>query len=344
MSEFLIIIAYYDKGNYFRRRNLRTVIGRCLELMPESTVCVSEQNTSDAMAEYEGNPRVIHMNSDFGDTFHKTKLLNRAVRENPGYKAYVMCDADAYLDADIVTYIREHWNDAALVFPYSDVLYLNETDTRRIVSGDKLTSGEKDHGIHIGRQTGLCNVFTMDTFNRIGGYDECFSDWGAEDDAFVVKCNRLAGGIVRNSGSTGCVHHLFHPVVNNQAYLESPRYISNRKCCACVRRMSDDDLNLYIAGKTPMSELIDKYENMGRLNIRLKWRCTEQAYLTIDSTIYDIDDRDGVTFTKVVTEVAKEDGGQYAVEFIDTILLKLPDLSDTQMSEIMGLRAKYAAT
>lgn len=345
MNEFLILVAFYDKGNTFRERNVKAVINHWLLKFPECDICVSEQihqNASMFTKEYleELGPRVKHIVSDdLGETFCKTKLLNKAVLSNEGYKAYVMGDADALPDEGCIDFIRKNWDAASLVFPFSETIYMKELDTRRFITGQPLTPGIKDHGVHVARQTGLCNVFTWDTFKAVGGYDEDFCKWGAEDDAFLVKCARRVGKILRNKGE-GTVYHMFHPVVNTPDYIKSDDYVENRKRCACIRRMSDDDMTDYIAKRVSLSELIKKYERLNRLEVKLNWRCTKNSILSIDTTIYDINREGTMTFTRILDEVLKEDGPDYVVRFIDGILLPIPDLTTEQIEEIHSYRNK----
>lgn len=342
MGDFLIITAFLNKGNTFRSRNIMAVIDNFMVRFPDADLCVAEQNpTDDIFGEIRSKygERFIHIPVAITGDFCKPKLLNAAVRSNPDYKAYVMGDADSYLDDACIEYIRNNWNKGSLVFPYSEAIYLKEVDTRRVIIGQPLTPGPKDHGVHVTRQTGLCNVFTKATFDAIGGFDEDFNNWGAEDDAFLVKCQRLVGPILRNT-DRGTVYHLFHPVVNTMQYIKSSVYVENRRRCACIRRMTDDDLHDYVAGNVSLKSLITKYDRIGRLSVQLEWHCTNEHYLTIDTTIYDIDRSGEMTFTKILDEVLKEDGPEYVVEFIDGIFKPISDLSIAQLEEINAYREK----
>ena len=89
-------------------------------------------------------------------------------------------------------------------------------------------------------------MYLKSTWERVNGFDEEFYEWGAEDDAFTYKIKRLVGVLKRTEGH---VYHLFHPQVNTEAYQKSSVYTTNRKLCACIRRMTADDLETYIAGK-----------------------------------------------------------------------------------------------
>lgn len=341
--KFLAITAFCDKGDRYRRRNLTASLANNMKMFPEAVFCVVEQNPTGWFDTLNMDPaRVHHVGVNIEGGFRKTVLLNAAIESEPDFDIIVMVDGDVFLIPEIVEYIRDHWNDGSLVFPYSDTVYLKETDTRRLIGGQPLLPGEKDHGVNIDRQTGLCNVFTRDTWSRVGHYDKDFVNWGAEDDAFLTKCRRIVGPIHR-SDKPGCtMYHLFHPVVNTEEYMEGNRdYLSNRVRQACIRRMSDDDLNLYVTGQAQLGDLVDKYGKMGRLEIKLDWQCTPNAFLRLNTTIYDVDRTGQMSFTKVMSAIEEEERAEYCVQFIDDILLKIPDLNGEQIDEIMGLRKKY---
>lgn len=341
--KFLVITAFCDKGDRYRRRNLTATLANNMKLFPEAIFCVAEQNPTGWFETLNmDSERVHHVSMDIEGGFRKTALLNAAIESVPDADVIVMVDGDVFLTEKVVDYIRNHWNDGSLVFPYSEAMYLKETDTRRLVGNQPLLPGKKDHGANIDRQTGLCNVFTRHTWRRIGKYDEEFVNWGAEDDAFLTKCRRVVGPISRSS-EPGCIaYHLFHPIVNTNEYLaNSPLYLANRVRQACVRRMSDKDMELYVTGKVTLAELVDKYSKMGRLEVSLSWQCTPQASLHMDTTIYDVDRNGEMSFTKVMKAIEEEDRAEYCVTFIDDILLQLPDLSPVQLEEIMKLRKHY---
>lgn len=340
MKDFLIITAFYDTGNTFRRRNLAASITHNLEVFPEADICIGEQNCSEWFKAQKFPVR--HVFIDDAGPFKKTPLLNKCVSGNPGYKAYIMVDADVIITAEVVKFIKENYDKASLVFPYGNAIYMTEVDTRRLIAHQNLLPGNKDHGVVIDRQTGLCNVFTWDTYQKVGGFDESFTDWGAEDDAFVVKCKRLVGPIKRNRDESAIAYHMFHPIVNTTDYLKhSPVYLKNRVRCACIRRMSDEDLHAYVSKERTLEELITKYDALGRLQVKLEWPCTPRAGLYIDTTIYDIDRTGEMSFTKVMAAIELEDDTKYCIEFIDDVLLKIPDLNKEQRDEINGLRQYF---
>ena len=339
MPEFSIIMAYMDGKNSFRRRNLFAVIDRCLSLFPEETIVVAEQGKSSVSEKLDTyNPRLIHVTVEDGKRFHKTKLLNTAVGEAPG-NYIVMVDADTYLDdvaaKSIYDSVARLKNEVplktALIYPFDSVDYLTEGQTRDLLAGNPVNSKFCDHGVHIHRQTGLCNIFEKGCWQSVRGFDEDFYEWGAEDDAFAYKLKRKIGKIVRVPGH---VYHLFHQKVDNEKYVQSPVYLNNRKMCACIRRMSDEDFDSYVDGHVCMAELVEKYDRMRRLSVRMAWPCTPKTVLTIDSTIYDLGPEDEMSITKLLETVMAEDGPGYIPFFVREIFGPIKDLSDSQKEEI----------
>ena len=266
--DFLVITAFYDGGDRYRRRNLVATLANSMKMFPEARICVAEQNPSGWFDILGMDPgRITHVTRQFDGGFCKTALLNAAVEAVPDPEIIVMVDGDVFLTPGVVDCIRNKWDRGSLVYPFSDTMYLNEVDTRLIVGGKELLPGEKYHGVNIERQTGLCNVVTRENWIKVGGYDEAFVKWGAEDDAFLVKCARIVGPIYRNA-DPGCVaYHLFHPRVNTMGYmLGDEGYFMNRLREACIRCMSDDDLKLYVSGKVSLDALVEIYGGRGELH------------------------------------------------------------------------------
>lgn len=339
MPNFSIIMAYMDGKNSFRRRNLFAVIDRCLALFPDVTIVVAEQgasSVSEKLSTY--NQRLAHIQVEDGTRFHKTKLLNTAVENAPG-NYIVMVDADTYLDEVAAKSIYDSVErlkteiplKTALVYPFDSVDYLTEGQTRDLLAGKPVNSKFCTHGVHIQRQTGLCNIFEKASWQAVRMFDEDFYEWGAEDDSFAYKLKRKIGKIDRVPGH---VYHLFHPKVDDDKYVKSPVYLNNRKMCACIRRMSTEDFEKYVDGRVSLLDMVEKYDKMRRLSVRLAWPCTPKTVLTIDSTIYDMGPEDELNITKLLETVMAEDGPEYMPFFVKEIFGPIQDLSDAQKEEI----------
>lgn len=323
MKDFLLITTFMDTGDRFRRRNLEACIRRATEVFPEADHLVVEQTPKlhEADSVTIGMPGLLHERVGMEhERFWKTRLMNLAVTGHPGYSGYIMLDADVYLGRPMVEYLTGNISDGCLVFPYGDTAYLDETDTRRLVATGEPFPGEKDHGVTIRRQTGLCCGFTWDTFNAVGKFDEAFDGWGAEDDAFMYKFRRIGAEILRNPSREAVAYHMFHPKVNTGEYKKGGIYVRNRVLCACIRRMSDTDFGSYITGKACLDDLVEKYRALGRLEVELKWWYSPNVALDIDTTIYDIDRSGGMSMDRILSAVHAEDGDEGMVEFVEGVL------------------------
>ena len=360
MKEFIVITAFRDTGDPYRRRNLTACIATVAKNFPEAEHVVVEQcdgPESGKWFESQGFHEVTHDMVDMaialGGTadglFHKPVLLNTAVQTHPGHKIYMMVDADVYLERNLVDYVLAEGGDGKLVYPYGDVIYMDEMDTRRMADRHEMWFGEKDHGVTIRRQTGLTMAFTYGDFMKVRGFDREFAGWGAEDDAFMFKFLRSGMKVLRNPDQFAVAYHMFHPKVNTTEYTSDVLYKKNRILCACVRRMNDEDFAGYLAGTVEMNDLVDKYRKMGRLEIALDWLIVKQdiqagimkdVTLHMDTTIYDIDRTGEMSIDKIMNEVVKEDGWGGVIEFVEGVLDKIPDLPANIKDEVGGWYAR----
>lgn len=348
MNEILAITAFRDDGDRYRRRNMAACIDRVAAVFPEADHLVAEQGDGAWLRESGLSGRVRHScdGTPVTEPFHKASLLDSAVRDNPGYRLYVMVDADLYMTRPMAEYIIANAGPGKLLFPYGDTAYLDETDTRRLVSAGKPWGGPKDRGATLNRQTGLCNAFTRDTFDAVGGFDREFLGWGAEDDSFLFKCRRVGTAVERNPDKDVVAYHMFHPKVNTREYIEGSAYRKNRVMCACVRRMSEEDFASYVSGNSTLSEMVEKYSAMGRLGTELILPVIEgtpplyldRKSLKIDTTIYDV--RAGASFSDVLDEIEKEDGPAGLLEFIDGVMPGFSPLPEDIESELARRKEK----
>ena len=316
MSKFLYIYTFYSTDPC-RLRNFTASIEQLKNVDPEADICVVEQNGLTAI------PAVtFHHRVDIEDTlFHKTGLLNFAVNNHPEYTHYVMIDADSWIDAGVVDNIHNHCNDAPLVFPYETCVYLTEAQTRRKCRHDVVDIPIRyNSNIPITRQTGLINCFSKETYDKVGGFDEEFVGWGAEDDAFVFKIRRVTGKReLRCKGGT--VLHLWHKKVNDQSYLDGLRYKKNRAYCSLIRRMTDDEFNRYLGKETTLDEIYKDFAARGGIEGDANLIVGPSLRLKVNTSIYYLQTLNP-TVTEFLTEVLAEDGPDMVKSFVNTYITK----------------------
>ena len=316
MSKFLYIYTFYSTDPC-RLRNFTASIEQLKNVDPEADICVVEQNGLTAI------PAVtFHHRVDIDDTlFHKTGLLNFAVNNHPEYTHYVMIDADSWIDAGVVDNIHNHCDDAPLVFPYETCVYLTEAQTRRKCRHDVVDIPIRyNSNIPITRQTGLINCFSKETYDKVGGFDEEFVGWGAEDDAFVFKIRRVTGKReLRCKGGT--VLHLWHKKVNDQSYLDGLRYKKNRAYCSLIRRMTDDEFNRYLGKETTLDEIYKDFAARGGIEGDANLIVGPSLRLKVNTSIYYLQTLNP-TVTEFLTEVLAEDGPDMVKSFVNTYITK----------------------
>ena len=86
-------------------------------------------------------------------------------------------------------------------------------------------------------------MFNKDRFLEMGGYNENFICWGAEDNELYHRCNILEHKQYRDNDLNSVCFHLFHrSAVRNQ----HPFYQSNFDEANKVVKMSKDELSSYV--------------------------------------------------------------------------------------------------
>ena len=146
-----------------------------------------------------------------GERFTKTSALNEAIRLLLPETIIVQSDPDSFLRWTDATQDAVDEASAApgLVIPHERYLYLGETATRNLFRGDWLREPvDLDCDSHGHAGVGNVTVFSRETWERAGGYDERFGIWGGDDAAFAYACGALVAPQRRLPGD---VIHLYHP-------------------------------------------------------------------------------------------------------------------------------------
>ena len=150
---------------------------------------------------------------DSGDPFTKARALNRAIAGLPPKTIIVQSDPDSFL-AEPSHYraaIRQAGMAPGLVVPHSRYLYLNADATCATLADGRLvrlaTEIERDVDEIGPLGVGNVTVYSKETWEQAGGYDERFPMWGGDDAAFAIACGAL---VAEQRRLTGDVIHLYH--------------------------------------------------------------------------------------------------------------------------------------
>ena len=338
-----IVIPHYNTNSY-RERNLQVTLKHYAQAMPNVPIILMEQITPDVESAsieplLDKYPSIRRYSLETEDTaFQKSTLINRA--------AFNYCKSDyiAMIDNDcILRDVKPEYlipsKECSVFIPYTSINFLGESHTRQWVRKGSFKQSKARQEMHISKYTGGINVFSSDTFRKVGGFDEVFVNWGAEDDAFHIKCKRLVGPIERTDVDVELLH-VWHPSCKTEEYTQSKPYIENKKRVACIKRMSKEDLVEYVDCRGQdsldrMGELLMSYESKGKLHIMVKVR-VGNGHVTMDSTVYDVDISDigEVVLYDILECVYLEEGPNFVLGVITQIRGAISDI-DTFSESIL---------
>lgn len=152
---------------------------------------------------------LIGANND--DPFNRSKALNQALTGS--WDVAILADADTWVAGhQLQDAIKKARTTHRLTAAFDTVIELNRTTTMSILAGKTPLSGSFDGAEKIRTreyetQSSML-VITRDLWDQVGGFDERFTGWGCEDNAFFKACE-LHGGTAERV--TGNAFHLWHP-------------------------------------------------------------------------------------------------------------------------------------
>ena len=209
--EKLSILMPYRSDNGPRDRAFRWVKEFYQKMLPEAEICVSDCTTN---------------------LFSRAQAVNNSAKQATG-DIFIIADADIILDPDIIKKSVQLLNEHAWVIPYSHVKHISKKSTKALLNTDP--SWPTQIHFEVSRTAnavarnfvGGLNIIPRNNFEAVGGFDERFLGYGAEDDAFGHSVNTLSGHYLRLDTD---IFHLWHPKVATKS---NPNYKAN---CALLKR------------------------------------------------------------------------------------------------------------
>lgn len=332
--------------NSYRLRNLKAVVHNFSKHYPDFNILIAEQNAKGDCADLIGG-KISHVNVIISqEGFNKCKVINTAIRENIKGGFVMMCDADCILPPLSMSVIEEGLSRGSIFFPFTEVNFLNEAHTRSYIRTGSFVQSAVQQDLFINRYTGLINVFSLDTFELVGGFDPEFVNWGGEDDAFVEKCKRLIGPISRPLDRT-VILHLYHSKADSESYRKTECFTWNKKRVAVIKRMSDIELRTYISDiKSGSSDALDKkvreYDSLNKLTFQSVVSIGDGT-ITFDTTVYNIPDPNGsIGLSNILQCVLDVDGPLYLSTVITWIDERIKNISPEDMAIIDYYRSEVS--
>ena len=146
---------------------------------------------------------------------HDDGPFNLAAAYNTAARHAGDWDTCVYIGSDWVALTAEQLHDAVavaqqtrkLVFAHNQTVLLDEEHTRLFIDTDGGLLDLDGADTHTNTFSGVVAVPRV-VWDRVGGFDERFLNWGGEDIAFWCACCALTPGYERVPGT---IVHLWHP-------------------------------------------------------------------------------------------------------------------------------------
>jgi predicted glycosyltransferase involved in capsule biosynthesis len=171
--------------------------------------CVYRRKHFDFLYDYYSKEFDVVIGDNEGK-FNRSAARNAGVDKSESEVA-VLIDADNYIEiSQIKSAIKVAARKDCLVKPFSHFGYLTEEATNSFYVGKNNFKPNTDSFINDPEKnfTGGAYVIKKSLWQKVGGMDEGFIGWGAEDDAFHILIKAKLGNAHYVDGFD---YHLYHP-------------------------------------------------------------------------------------------------------------------------------------
>jgi predicted glycosyltransferase involved in capsule biosynthesis len=208
MITFSIIIPFHSKDPY-RKKALGVVMNYYKTLFPYTDILIA---------------------SNGSDPYSKSSAINKAVKRTKT-EFIAIIDADILCPKSSLLTGLKLLESFPLILPYNNVCDLSRQMSEVLYDKPNYSlSTSMLHGKNRHNQksvpVGGINLIKKTCFMKINGFDERFTGWGGEDDAFVAASDTICGAHKR---LTGNIYHLWHPpkkAKTNPYYSNNHRIVS----------------------------------------------------------------------------------------------------------------------
>lgn len=156
---------------------------------------VVEQCERSELTNLPDNTRLIHTPHPIeNESWHKCFAFNEGVRQARG--DIIIChDGDILVPENYVSEIRRHFNlGCEVVYPQRFLFYLQQKQTERIVQSQGMPpDGKLSLDMIKQNWRGGTLAIQKTAYEKVGGFDESFTNWSGEDTEFYDRCETLNG-------------------------------------------------------------------------------------------------------------------------------------------------------
>ena len=191
------------------------------------------------------HPDWLLVEADCDGDWNKPRALNGTIAM-VDCRVLVVADADCIIDADRLKWAVHDAQVVPWLVPHGPVWRMDRKSTGVLLDGppdaDLPERPALIRSAYRGFPGGGLFVIGRAQWDRTGGFDETFSGWGCEDEAFAVAADTLVGPHVRYDGP---LWHLWH---DPGPRAKHPQFRANKRRLSTYRAVSGD--------RTAMGQLV----------------------------------------------------------------------------------------
>jgi hypothetical protein len=267
MSKDITFVTHLRYDHQDRLENLQIILNYYSINFPESRFIIIEDDKNHR-AEFDTiqwpKKRTSFYFIKNNSYYHRTRALNYGIKKAKT-SIVVSLDTDCIVPVDSFNKcVAALLDDATIALPYNgyfidvatsirkafieqnyeyNALYskLPDLSTLKLAYTNHEFSVRCTNDLHQG--VGGIVLFNKQRFLEMGGYNEKFICWGAEDNELLSRCKILEHKVYRDTAQKAICFHLFH---RNAVRNEHPYYQSNFDEVNMVEKMSKTELQNYI--------------------------------------------------------------------------------------------------
>lgn len=245
---FTYIIGYRHKSD--RLQNLRRVID-WINGFGGVDLIVVEQDKHSKISNLNLKCRHLFLKTD--KPYNKSWSFNYATKMAKS-NVVVFADSDLIMNPEEFIESLKLLEQYEMVNPYKSVIDLDQNESNQpiesLFSINRPGRGETDHQ-KVPICGGIC-IFRKDAINKIGGWNERFVGWGAEDDFVSIKVEHFLKWKQQEYKCYHLHHHREAPNMNE--------YQKNLQLHNQYKNMSKEDLQKVMYQDVPKNGMKNKYD------------------------------------------------------------------------------------
>ncbi len=244
------IIIGHSNTHESRDRNLRFIVKRYQELLPQGEITIVEQNTESDLTNLEVERHLLRKAPEPFD-YSRGYGFNEGAKVTDG-DYMIFADNDILLHEDLLRNFEELVNGYDFFVPSQKFLNISRDGTKKVIAGDNLDEawlGRNRPRVADNGAGGVC-IMSRKGFHEVYGWEPSIGSWCPEDELMRSKVDTFGLKVGRSPYD---MHHLDH---DTKAHRKLARLNDKKQWKEMVERIS-------VFKQMNKQQLLDHYEKIG---------------------------------------------------------------------------------